>query len=359
MKFDFITDLDFRNILERDYEELNKCIESKSSKSVLILAGSIIEAVLTDYFISFPVNDLKKQKVLKMDLYNLIELSVEQKLISKSTKDLSSVIKNYRNLIHPGREVRTSENFDFDTAIVAKSLLNIIVKEIRENYLNHLGYSANDLFNKLQSDELSQPIFEKLLKKVHKVEKSNLFNMLLDNELDFSSLYRIQNPKKYIRLLKPQIDRTVIEKQLQKLIHKIETGERWEVIEYYKLLHEELNLLVDEDIEFIVLYVLNAFSESCKDSQYIENYSSKKLFTTFGTHLTTEAIKKEFLKLTCNIVKNFENKDYIYFTAYDQLINSVTADKKDKIKEFVMENVPSYYHKNFYNRYDDGNFLPF
>lgn len=200
MKFDFITDLDFRNILERDYEELNKCIESKSSKSVLILAGSIIEALLTDYFISFPVNDLKKQKVLKMDLYNLIELSVEQKLISKSTKDLSSVIKNYRNLIHPGREIRTSENFDFDTAVVAKSLLNIIVKEIRENYLNHLGYSANDLFNKLQYDELSQPIFEKLLNKVHKIEKSNLFNMLLDNELDLSSHYRIQNPKKYIRL---------------------------------------------------------------------------------------------------------------------------------------------------------------
>lgn len=124
-------------------------------------------------------------------------------------------------------------------------------------------------------------------------------------------------------------------------------------------MHEELNLLVDEDIELIVLYVLNAFSESCKNSQDIENYSNEKLFTTFGTHLTTEAIKKEFLKLTCNIVKNFENKDYIYFTAYDQLINSVTADKKDKIKEFVMENVPSYYHKNFYNRYDDGNFLPF
>ena len=360
MKFDFITDIDFRGILERDYEELNKCLETKSSKSVLILSGSIIEAILTDYFISFPIDTIKKEKVLKMDLYSLIELSAEKKLISKSAKDLSTVIKNYRNLIHPGREIRTSEKFDYDTAIVAKSLLNIIVKEIRENYLNNLGYSANDLFNKLQYDTLSQPIFEKLLNKVHKNEKSNLFAMLIDNELDLSSICRIQNPKKYIRILKPQIDRTVIENQLQKLIHKIETGERWEVIEYFKLLHEELNLLKEEDIELILLYVLNAFSESCSnDSNDIENYDTEKLFTPFGTHLSTEAIKKEFLKLACNLVRNFKKNDFVYFSSYDQLINSVTAEKKGKIKEFVIENVPSYFHKDFYDKYNDGDYFPF
>ena len=109
---------------------------------------------------------------------DLIDLAKEAKLISQSTKDLSSVIKNYRNLIHPGREIRKSETFDFDTAVVAKSLLNIIVKEIRENYLNNLGYSAKDLISKLQNDALSQTIFEKLLTKVHKSEKSKLFTTL-------------------------------------------------------------------------------------------------------------------------------------------------------------------------------------
>lgn len=49
MNFDFISDDNFRNILQRDFEELNKCIEIKASKSVLILSGSIIEAILTDY----------------------------------------------------------------------------------------------------------------------------------------------------------------------------------------------------------------------------------------------------------------------------------------------------------------------
>jgi len=197
------------------------------------LSGSIIEAILTDYFINFPPDNYTKKKILELDLYKLIELAKDIKLISQSTKDLSTVIKNYRNLIHPGREVRKNETFDFNTAVVAKSLLNIIVKEIRENYLNNIGYSASDLIAKLQNDALSQTIFEKLLIKIHKSEKSNLYTILVENELENSEFaHKIENPKKYINILKSQIDREIIERQLKKLIHKIETGERWEVITY-------------------------------------------------------------------------------------------------------------------------------
>ena len=197
------------------------------------MSGSIIEAILTDYFINFPPDNYTKKKILELDLYKLIELAKDIKLISQSTKDLSTVIKNYRNLIHPGREVRKNETFDFNTAVVAKSLLNIIVKEIRENYLNNIGYSASDLIAKLQNDALSQTIFEKLLIKIHKSEKSNLYTILVENELENSEFaHKIENPKKYINILKSQIDREIIERQLKKLIHKIETGERWEVITY-------------------------------------------------------------------------------------------------------------------------------
>lgn len=360
MKFDFITDDKFREILERDFEELEKCIESKSAKSVLILSGSIIEAILTDYFVNFPTEGLTKKKVLGMDLYPLIELAREQELISQSTKELSTVIKNYRNLIHPGREVRKSESFDFDTAVVAKSLLNIILKEIRENYLNNLGYSASDLISKLETDALSQPIFEKILNKIYKTEKIKLYNALVEYELDDSPFgNQIENPKKYIRILKSQIDREVVESQLHKIIHKIETGNKWEVLTYYNLLHEDINYLKGDEIELILLYVLNAFTEFADESDTIERYVNLKLFATFGTHLTTEPLKIEFLKLICSLVRNHTQKDYVYFIAYDQLIKSVTSEKKEKIKEYVLNNVSSYSHKKFYDGYSDGDFLPF
>ncbi|MCD4795512.1 MAG: hypothetical protein K8R54_19940 [Bacteroidales bacterium] len=359
MIFDFINDEKFRNILERDFEELNKCIESKSSKSVLILSGSIIEAVLTEYFINFPIDGLTKKKILEKDLYSLIELAFEQKFISQSAKDLSTVIKNYRNLIHPGREIRKRETFDFDTAIVAKSLLNIILKEIKENYLNNIGYSALDLIIKLDNDALSQPIFEKLLNKIHKSEKSKLYNLLVENELDYTQyLHQIETPKKYLAILKSQIDREVIENQLKKIIYKIETGEKWEVITYYNLLYEDINYLEDDDIELILLYILNAFSELSSKPDSIKIYVDQKLFSTFGIYLNTESIKKEFLKLVCSLVSNIQSKEYVYHKAYDQLINSVSTGNKEIIKEHVKNNVNLYYYDLFYKGYDNY-LLPF
>jgi len=360
MIFDFINDDKFREILERDFDELNKCLEIKSSKSVLILTGSIIETILTDYFFNFPVDGLTEKKVLGMDLFPLIELAREHGLISQSTKELSTVIKNYRNLIHPGREIRKKEKFDYDTAVVAKSLLNIILKEIKENYLNNIGYSSSDIISKLETDALAQPIFEMILKKVHKTEKNKLYVSLIEYDFDNAPFgHDLTNPKKYIRILKPQIDREIIEKQLQKLIHKIETGKKWEVLSYYSLLHEEVNYLNPEEIELILLYVLNAFKDYSEDEATIETYVDQNLFSTFGAHLTSDSLKQEFLNLICKLVSNYRNKDYVFYTAYDQLINSVTTEKKEEIKEYVLDYFGSNYSEKFYEGYNDGNFLPF
>ena len=342
LTFDFINDKKFREILERDFEELNNCLETKSSKSVLILAGSIIETILTDFFVNFPVEGLTAKKVLNLDLLSLIGLAKENGLISQSTQDLSTVIKNYRNLIHPGREIRKSVKFDFDTAVVAKSLLNIIVKEIRENYLNNIGYSASDIISKLETDALSQPIFEKILQKVHKTEKNKLFVSLIEYDLNDDPNHNpLENPKKYIRILKPQIERDLMEKQLQKLIHKIETGIKQEVLHYYSLLHEEIIFLKPDEIELILLYILNAFAEFAEKEGSIDHFVKQNLFSTFGNFLNTETLKQEFLNLIYNLIKNYSKSEYIYYYAYDQLINSVTSDKQIKIKNFVLENVNS------------------
>jgi len=361
MKFDFITDDSFREILERDFQELGSCIETKSAKSALILSGSIIEAVLTDYFITFPKDGITKKKVLGMDLYPLIELAAEEKLISQSTKELSTVIKNYRNLIHPGREIRKSVSFDFDTAVVAKSLLNIILKEIKENYLSNIGYTAKDVLAKLSNDALSQPIFEILLNKIHKTEKVKLYNELIENQLDTTGfVLEIDDPKKYIRILKSHVDRAVVEVQLRKIIHKIETGNKWEILTYYRLLYEDIGFLKPNEIELILLYVLNTLNDATKNVEKLEEYDGMKLFSTFGTQLTTDGLKTEFLNLICSLVKRHQtNKDYVYFYAYDHLVNSVSADRKQKIKDYVVANVSVNAHTKFYKGYNDGDFLPF
>lgn len=47
--FDFITDEDFRISLEKDFKELNLCIQTGAYKAAVVIAGSIVEAVLIDY----------------------------------------------------------------------------------------------------------------------------------------------------------------------------------------------------------------------------------------------------------------------------------------------------------------------
>ena len=361
MDFDFITDEKFRTILIRDFEELEKCIENTASKSVLILSGSIIESVLSDYFANFPTPEIKPKKILTMELAELIDLAFENKLISQPTKDLTTVIKNYRNLIHPGREIRKKENFDFDSALVAKSLLKIILKEIKENYIKNVGHKAQDIVSKLENDSISQALFEKIINKLHKTEKIKLYNLLVEYDLGESSYpNKLSNPKKYVSIIKSQVDREVVTKQLFKLIDKIERGKKWEVMVYYHILYDDLNLLDNSNIEFILLYVIHALAESTNNVSDLERNLDKKLFTTFGTHLITEDIKKEFLNLGSEIVINLNSENnYKYFLAYDQLINSISIDKKEKLKDYILKTTKTYYTDKFYKEYNDGNYLPF
>lgn len=362
MNFDFIKDDKFRSILERDYTELEICIKSKADKSVLILCGSIIEAVLIEYFTTFPLQNVSNQQILKKSLYELITLAENKSLIKKSTKDLSTVIKEYRNLIHPGREVRKEQSFDTDTAQVAKSLLNIIIKEIRENYLSKIGYSADDIINKLENDSVSIPIFGRLLNKLHKTEKSKLFNVLIEYENEeFNDFQRrIDRPINYLSKLKPSIDSEVKIGKLKSLVKAIETGEEYEVMNYYYLLNDELNLTNKEDRELILLYIINVLAKSTKDIDKMKTHLDKQLFSTLGNYLESEELKREYFNLICSIVNNFEkDKGYLYFETYDQCLSAIGEEKKLLTKNYVISNTHNYDHKRFYEGYSDGEYLPF
>ena len=361
MNFDFITDENFRSILKRDFEELDACLKSRSSKSVLILSGSIIEAILIEYFSNFTPSETSIKKILLLDLSSLIELAFDKKLISNATRDLSTVVKNYRNLIHPGREVRKKETFNYDTAIVARSLVNIIINEIRDNYINQIGYKAEDIISKLENDSISQPIFEKIVNKIHKNEKVKLYDLLIDYDMDLDiKAGKLTQPKKYLNILKSQIDREVIIKQLQRIANKVETGHKWEVMAYFYILFDELSLLDENNIELIVLYVLNVLSEACRDKVELSKYVNQRLFGVFGNHLITDQVKKEFLNLSKDIVNHCYTEDnFVFFQAYDQLVNSVDANQKELVKQHVLKNVSVYTSNDFYQGYNDGDFLPF
>ena len=134
--FKFISNPDLRAIIERDYGELQRAYISSCWKSVIILCGGAIEAILTDLLVqnetaakaakSAPQNS----EITRWDLSNLIDVAVERSLVSDGIKKLSHSLREYRNLVHPGNELRTKLRFDVEEARIALEVLNILHRDL-------------------------------------------------------------------------------------------------------------------------------------------------------------------------------------------------------------------------------------
>lgn len=177
--FDFITNDDFRQSLDSDYQEMILCFNAKAWKAVHVLAGSIIEAILIDYIIAEQI--VSRDDALKMDFGNAITLCKEKKIISSRTSDLSSVVKSYRNLIHPGRIIRLNENINRDSAEVAKALVSIVVEEIEKQKRDKYGYTAEQIIGKIRRDSSVDTIIAHIIKHANPIEVEKLLLKVLPN----------------------------------------------------------------------------------------------------------------------------------------------------------------------------------
>lgn len=175
--FDFITFEDFRSSLEADYQEMTACLKAGAWKDTHVLAGSIIETVLIDYLVT--ENHVDKSAALKLDFAKALSLCVEKKIITAKTNDLCSVIKEYRNLIHPGRIIRLKETITQDSAQVAKSLVHIILEEVAVQKRKRYGYTAEQIAAKIERDSSAEAIIPLLLKDANPIEIERLLLKIL------------------------------------------------------------------------------------------------------------------------------------------------------------------------------------
>ncbi len=171
LTFTSIGDEKLRQLLESDYRELQACIASQSWKATVVLSGSIVEAVLTDYLLSEPTFP---SDPLTMQLSDLINASLSLGGIDQRAADLSAVIRSYRNLIHPGRVARLGETVDEDSASIAAHVVSIIVRQVSDKRIQVHGYSAVQLVDKLVSDPSATAIAKHLISDLPKKELESL-----------------------------------------------------------------------------------------------------------------------------------------------------------------------------------------
>ena len=180
-KFDYINDPEFRASLESDYTEMMLCASSEAWKAVHVLAGSIVEAALIECIVIEEFRN--REDALKMDLGQAISLCREKGVISQRSSDLSSVIRGYRNLVHPGRKIRLKEQVNRDSAEVAKSLVNLVVGEIEARRRTNYGYTAEQIVAKVRNDPTAAAIIGRLIRDTREAELRRLLLKVLPAEL--------------------------------------------------------------------------------------------------------------------------------------------------------------------------------
>lgn len=174
MKFDFIAADDFRVSLDADYRELRACIDAGAWKAALVIAGSIVEALLVDYLIASAYQEKKGTDPLTMTLNDIVAACRSEGILSSRTADLCSVVRSYRNLIHPGRAVRLGDVADEANARIADSLVAVIVNEVAKARRAAFGLTAEQILSKLERDSASLAILPHLLQSAAEHEKEKL-----------------------------------------------------------------------------------------------------------------------------------------------------------------------------------------
>jgi len=134
----------------------------------------VVEAILSDYLIATDYQARSKRDPLKMELAQIISACKDEMIITERTADLSSVVRSYRNLIHPGRVIRLNEHIDNNSALVAKALVDMVAAEVAAAKKESYGFTAEQLANKIEKDPSALAVLPHLLKETNERERERL-----------------------------------------------------------------------------------------------------------------------------------------------------------------------------------------
>jgi len=137
-----------RRLLRSDLTELESAREQGLHKASVILAGGVIEAVLIDYLDGIGFEGLPKgTEPAKMTLGNLIIACGSEGALSAQTVSMCHVVKEYRNLVHPGRTARYGDSANEDEASLALTLVEHVFANVEARALKRPEWAAEALYD--------------------------------------------------------------------------------------------------------------------------------------------------------------------------------------------------------------------
>ncbi|MBA4032637.1 MAG: hypothetical protein C0478_17355 [Planctomyces sp.] len=148
--FAFLREPELVEIVKRDYRELSLRLHpSHSWKSSVVLAGSILEAILYDV-LSGPRNQANANSYVAghsqyrrqgaivdghWTLQALIDTAIQLQILRLQDKDIiHQTLRDYRNFIHPAKEIRTQNSVGKNEAGLAMNALNVVIDHLQKTF---------------------------------------------------------------------------------------------------------------------------------------------------------------------------------------------------------------------------------
>ena len=138
---------DLTETIEQRTTEIQKCLKSNASLSVIFLCGSTLEGILLNQATKNPrdfntANAAPKDKENKVKqfpdwtLNNLIDVSYEKKFIGLDVKKFSHSLRDFRNFIHPYQQHLLNFTPDKHTAKISWQVLQAVIDDLSKRNSN-------------------------------------------------------------------------------------------------------------------------------------------------------------------------------------------------------------------------------
>jgi len=128
-------------ILENRINEIKKCLQTKSSLSVVFLCGSTLEGILLGFALKYPSeynqsNSAPKNKdgsIKKFPFWtlaNFIDVTYENGFIKEDVKKFSHSLRDFRNYIHPYEQMASGFDPDEHTSKICFQVLKTAIFQL-------------------------------------------------------------------------------------------------------------------------------------------------------------------------------------------------------------------------------------
>ena len=140
--FSFIANPQLRSIIERDYQEIPRCLAAEAYKAATVMCGSVMEALLLDALLADGPKAKQSAEALtdkggkvpkdfgKWSLRLMIAVAQDLQILPAAILGMSDPIREYRNLIHPAVEMRKKIAPEREEARAAQTALDVIIKNL-------------------------------------------------------------------------------------------------------------------------------------------------------------------------------------------------------------------------------------